>query len=280
MKIANHEGRLVLVSNGGLVDVAKASDGRFAPEPERIYEQWDDFVAWAAAVDVTACDQVAAEGGFRAPSPRPTHILAVGLNYPTHSEELNVGIPPAPIIFAKSPTSIAGPTDPIVIPTGSVFIDWEAELVVVMGRRAHHVGAEQSWSHVAGVTLGQDLTNRVLQFTGPNPQFGLAKSYPGFSPTGPTLVTADEFDDPDGIEVTCHLNGERMQRDWTSSMVFTVPEIIAHISAIQPLLPGDLIFTGSPAGIGVTRKPPRQLRPGDELATSNPIIGTMTHPMV
>jgi 2,4-diketo-3-deoxy-L-fuconate hydrolase len=142
--------------------------------------------------------------------------------------------------------------------------------------RAHRIARQDAWAHVAGLTLGQDLSERLVQFRGPTPQFSLGKSFPGFSPIGPVVVTPDEFADPGNIEIGCTLNGQQMQKGRTDDLIFSVPQLIESLSAVVPLLPGDLIFTGTPAGIGWARNPRVVLRPGDRLVTHAEVIGEMT----
>jgi 2-keto-4-pentenoate hydratase/2-oxohepta-3-ene-1,7-dioic acid hydratase in catechol pathway len=151
----------------------------------------------------------------------------------------------------------------VVLPDGSV--DWEVEVVAVIGRVARHVAVQRAWEFVAGLMVGQDISERQLQGSGPAPQFGLAKSFPGFSPTGPVLVTPDELDWPDDLGLGCALNGEEVQKARTSDMIFTVPALVAYLSGVLTLLPGDLIFTGTPPGVGMSRTPPRFLHAGDRL---------------
>jgi 2,4-didehydro-3-deoxy-L-rhamnonate hydrolase len=146
----------------------------------------------------------------------------------------------------------------------------------VIGMRAHRIARQDAWAHVAGLTLGQDLSERLVQFRGPTPQFSLGKSFPGFSPIGPVVVTPDEFADPGNIEIGCTLNGQQMQKGRTDDLIFSVPQLIESLSAVVPLLPGDLIFTGTPAGIGWARNPRVVLRPGDRLVTHAEVIGEMT----
>src|SRR5258706_5064594 len=170
-----------------------------------------------------------------------------------------------------------GPLADVVLP--SEFVDWEVELVVVIGARAHHVTSSGAWDHVAGVTVGQDLSERVVQISGGG-QFSLGKSFPGFGPTGPWLVTPDELHDPDDLELSCSVDGREVQKSRTSQMVFGVPELIARLSAVLPLLPGDLIFTGTPAGIGATRQPPQFLRPGQVLSSYLEGAGTIANRLI
>jgi 2-keto-4-pentenoate hydratase/2-oxohepta-3-ene-1,7-dioic acid hydratase in catechol pathway len=156
------------------------------------------------------------------------------------------------------------------------MVDWEVELVAVIGRAAHRVPADDAWAYVAGLTVGQDLTERITQWSGSAPQqFSLGKSYPGFGPLGPAVVTLDEFDDPADLRIGCEVNGVSMQSASTSEMTFNVPELVSRLSAVLPLLPGDLIFTGTPAGIGATRVPPVFLKAGDELVSRIEGIGTL-----
>jgi 2-keto-4-pentenoate hydratase/2-oxohepta-3-ene-1,7-dioic acid hydratase in catechol pathway len=160
-------------------------------------------------------------------------------------------------------------------------VDWEVELVVVIGRRCERVAQPDAWSHVAGVMVGQDLSERQLQLSGSVPQFSLGKSFQGFGPTGPELVTIDELDDPDDLTLGCGLgDGAALQTGRTRDMIFPVPELIARLSAVCPLLPGDLIFTGTPAGIGGGRKPPKFLQPGDVLISWIDGVGFLQNPMI
>ena len=211
------------------------------------------------------------------PVPRPPQVFAIGLNYRAHAEESGMDIPTVPATFTKFPASITGPFSEVEIPAPTT--DWEVELVVVIGRRADRVGEAEAWSHIAGLTVGQDISERTLQFAAAG-QFSLGKSYRGFSPIGPWLVTADEVPDPDDLGLGCAVDGEVVQASRTSDLIFTVPRLVMELSAVVPLLPGDLIFTGTPAGVGVTRQPPRFLRPGQVLETWVEGIGTMRNRMV
>ncbi|MFE0418459.1 fumarylacetoacetate hydrolase family protein [Streptomyces tendae] len=279
MRLATLDGRVVLRRGDGHVDVATASEGRFGPDPQAVYADWEAFAAWArvhpsevAHPDATIPTE--AEGRWGPPVPGPAQIFAIGLNYRDHVAESGLTVPDEPAVFTKFASSLTGHRARVVLPEGSV--DWEAELVVVIGQRAHHVTREAAWSHVAGLTIGQDLSERRLQLAGPAPQFSLAKSYPGFAPIGPELVTVDEFDDPDDLELGCRLeSGEVLQKSRTSQMIFDVPELIVRLSAVCPLLPGDLVFTGTPAGVGGARSPRKFLTPGDELLTWVEGIGTL-----
>jgi 2-keto-4-pentenoate hydratase/2-oxohepta-3-ene-1,7-dioic acid hydratase in catechol pathway len=274
MRIVNAAGRLALVTADGVIDVERASDGRFSADIQAVYERWSEFREWAA--EVTGPVEVLDPDTAGAPAPRPRQVFAIGLNYRDHAEEAGMDASATSmVVFTKFPSSITGPAATIELPPGSV--DWETELVVVIGRPAYRVSQESAWDHVAGLTLGQDLSERELQLRPPTPQFNLGKSFPGFSPMGPQLVTADEFADPDDIEIGCQLNGQQMQKGRTSNMIFPIPAIIATLSATLPLLAGDVIFTGTPAGIGWAREPRVLLQPGDELVSTAETIGSMRH---
>lgn len=273
MRLANVHGRWhILVASGG-VDVGAASAGRFSADTLGLLERWAEFQDWAPTADLAGAVPVAA-ADLSAPVPRPRQVFGIGMNYRDHAEETGLGVPPVPSTFTKFPTCITGPQAEVALPAGDV--DWEVELVVIMGRMAQRVPAEDAWDHVAGVCVGQDLSERRLQLTPPSPQFSLGKSHAGFGPTGPFLVTVDEFGNPDDLALGCILNGEEMQKGRTRDMIFPVPELIARLSAVVTLLPGDLIFTGTPAGVGLGRKPPRFLSPGDVLVSYIDQIGEIT----
>ena len=272
MLVANLRDRLSLVHDGRAVDVARASDGRFASDPQAVYEDWDAFVAWASGLG-DAHGEPYDPAALAAPVPRPRQVFALGLNYAMHAEEAGLDLPPMPLTFTKFPSCIVGPGATVDVATDRV--DWEVELVAVIGRRAHRVAAEDAWDTVAGVTVGQDLSARDVQMLGSPPQFSLGKSFPGFGPTGPWLVTPDALPDRDDLAIGCSVNGEPQQDDRTSSMLFSIPETIARLSAVCTLLPGDLIFTGTPAGVGNRMDPPRYLRAGDELVSTIEGIGSI-----
>ncbi|MER6346598.1 fumarylacetoacetate hydrolase family protein [Streptomyces sp. NPDC001595] len=285
MRLAHIGGRLAIKGPGGFVDVAEASQGRFGPDAQTALDEWEAFSSWArtflASPAAAAAPAVNTGAGavWGPPVPRPAQIFAVGLNYRDHIAESNLTVPAEPAVFTKFRTSLTGHEAPVVLPEGAV--DWEAELVAVIGRHCHHATRETAWSYVAGLTVGQDLSERRLQLTGPAPQFSLGKSYPGFAPLGPELVSTDEFADPDDLELGCRLEGgEILQKSRTSEMVFDVPELITRLSAVCPLLPGDLIFTGTPAGVGGARSPQKFLAAGDVLVTWIEGIGTLRNPML
>lgn len=277
MLLGNLAGRLVIAADGAAVDVERASGGRFGPDPQGVYAVWEEFVDWADALPSEAAAEPVDATRLGPPVPAPRQVFAVALNYPEHAAEAQQERPETPLIFTKFPTCLAGAATEVALP--GAMVDWEVEVVVAIGREARAVAAAEAWDHVAGVTAGQDLSARDVQRLGPVPQFSLGKSFPGFGPTGPWLATTDELD-RDAIELECVLGGETVQRGTTAEMIFSVPELIAYVSGICPLLPGDLLFTGTPSGVGARRTPPRFLAPGDELVSRVAGVGEIVQRFV
>jgi 2,4-didehydro-3-deoxy-L-rhamnonate hydrolase len=262
MKLANHGGRAALVFDASIADVHEVSGGRFGPDPMSVYDDWPAFVDFATGVTGGTAPLVEAE--LRCPVPAPRQVFAIGLNYRSHAEESGMAVPDVPATFTKFPASLAGPFDDIEIVGGA--IDWEVELVAVIGTHGDRVDEANGWSHVAGLTVGQDVSDRILQFAAGS-QFSLGKSRRGYGPMGPWVVTVDEVPNPDDLALGCSVDGETMQDARTSNLIFSVPRLIAELSAVLPLLPGDVIFTGTPAGIGATREPAKFLQRGQTLET-------------
>ncbi|MGZ4759757.1 MAG: fumarylacetoacetate hydrolase family protein [Acidimicrobiales bacterium] len=270
MKIANANDRSVLVLDDGIADIESTSGGRFGSDPMSLFDDWPALVDFAASVDTATGPLV--EGDLRCPVPRPRQVFAIGLNYRSHAEESGMTVPDVPATFTKFPASLGGPFDDIEIPNDS--IDWEVELVAVVGRRADRVAEADAWSHIAGLTVGQDVSDRHLQFAA-GAQFSLGKSRRGYGPMGPWIVTPDALDDPDDLALGCSVDGETVQDARTSDLIFDVPRLVVELSAVLPLLPGDIIFTGTPAGVGFTRQPPRSLQAGQLLESWIEGIGTI-----
>ncbi|ALL79596.1 fumarylacetoacetate hydrolase (plasmid) [Pseudonocardia sp. EC080610-09] len=279
MRYGNLAGRLAVFTDGGAVDAEKASNGRFGPDPQNVYDDWDAFTTWACAVD--GADAVPfTHGELGAPVPAPAQVFAIGLNYRDHAAESKLAVPDRfPPVFTKFRSSLTGPVTTVELPPGG-NTDWEVELVAIIGRRADRIPAADAWSHVAGLTAGQDLSERVGQLSGPAPQFSLGKSHRGFAPTGPWVVTVDEFDDPATLALSCAVDGETVQDGTTGDLLFGIPALIEGLSAVTPLLPGDLLFTGTPAGVGAGRTPPRFLQAGEVLTSRISGIGTLTQTFV
>ncbi|WP_063733633.1 fumarylacetoacetate hydrolase family protein [Streptomyces sp. RTd22] len=273
MRLANIAGRLHILADSGAVDVATASDGRFDADPQKIYARWTEFRIWAGTADLARARPYDREA-LGAPTPLPAQLVAVGLNYRDHATEAGFDVPDGlPPVFTKFASSISGPYTHICLPKGNV--DWEVELAVVIGSTASRVSEEQAWQHIAGYTIAQDLSERVLQMSGPAPQFSLGKSHAGFTPLGPWLTTLDEIADPTALRLTTEVNGEVVQDGNTRDLLYPVPELIARLSRIVTLWPGDVILTGTPSGVGMGHNPPRYLASGDTLTTRIDGLGTL-----
>src|SRR5581483_5488727 len=243
MRIARVSGRLSVLFGESAVDAEAASDGRFPSDPDAVFDRWDEFVDWAAGLHAGQAVPYRKEQ-LGAPVLRPAQVFGIGLNYRDHAAEAGVDVPSSPAVFTKFRTCLTGPYDPVILPSAQV--DWEVELVAVIGREASQVSEDHGWSYVAGLCVGQDLSERTVQLAGPVPQFSLGKSFPGFGPLGPAIVTPDELENPDDLELTCQVDDEVLQKGRTSDMIFAVPELVARLSSVCPLLPGDVIFTGTP----------------------------------
>ncbi|MFF4237647.1 fumarylacetoacetate hydrolase family protein [Actinomadura geliboluensis] len=277
MRLANLAGRAAVVVGDVAVDVADAADGRFSADPQEAFADWDAFRSWAASLD-SARGRPFDRADLGPPVPRPRQVFAIGVNYAAHASE--AGYPPdtAPVTFTKFPSCLAGPVCEVALPSDTV--DWEVEMVVAVSRETAAVRREDAWDHVAGIMLGQDLSERTSQLAGAKPQFSLAKSYPNFGPTGPWLVTPDEFADPSDLAIWCSLSGETVQEARTSSMIYDVPELLVRLSRVCRLFPGDLVFTGTPAGVGNARSPKRFIRPGEVLVSQLEGVGGLTQRFV
>jgi 2-keto-4-pentenoate hydratase/2-oxohepta-3-ene-1,7-dioic acid hydratase in catechol pathway len=211
------------------------------------------------------------------PIERPGKIVCVGMNYRDHAAESGLEVPSQPVLFAKWPNALIGPGEPIVLPPGSEQVDYEAELGVVIGVRARRLEVENALEAVAGYVCVNDVSARDLQFA--DGQWTRAKSLDTFCPVGPRLASVDEVPDPQRLGIRCLVNGEALQDSSTEHMVFSVAELVAFISEAITLEPGDLIATGTPAGVGFTRDPPIYLRPGDEVTIEIDGIGALTNPV-
>jgi len=281
MRIANVDGRAVLLTTDtSAIDIAAASAGKFGPQLSSIYEDWDSFRAWAEDQADVPADVHFGRDQLGSPSPAPRQIVAIGLNYSAHAAESGfeapTGLPPT---FTKFVSSLAGPDCEVVLPPGG-HTDWEVELVAVIGRTAKDVAAADAWDHVAGVAVGQDISERVSQLAGPAPQFSLGKSFPNFAPVGPWLVTPDSLPDRDDLALGCSVDGETVQDGRTRDLIVPVARLVAELSQTLTLFPGDIVFTGTPAGVGVGRTPQRFLQPGETLISWIEGIGELRQTFV
>lgn len=272
-RLGNVNGRSVLVDGDAVYDVATLTGGDLGPDPTevlahhgRLHELADGLAS--ARPTATVADVV-----LGPPVPRPRHVFGIGLNYHAHAAETGAQLPEVPLVFAKFPGCLVGPTADVVIASDTT--DYEAELVVVVGATAHSVSVADGWSVVAGVTVGQDVSDRELQNAGARPQFSLAKSHDTYGPTGPFVVSPDLLTDRDALALRCEVDGEVRQDDSTAGLIFPVAELVSYLASMLTLYPGDLVFTGTPAGVGLPTG--NFLRPGQVVRTSIAGVGELVN---
>lgn len=286
MRFANVQGRSTLVIAGPdgvdrALDIETASGGTLGSDPS-VYVDLANHPALAllaASADVAAA-AVLDPATLGAPVPRPPKGLGVGLNYRTHALESGRELPTEPHLFGKTDNCVCGPYDDVIAPAGRHEIDYEAEVVIAFGRTCKGATEADAWSYLAGVTCGQDISDRGEQFRPPIKQFTIAKSYDTFGPTGPYLVTADELTDPNALELTGVVSGEVMQQANTSDLIFSIPALVVWLSRFMTFGPGDLVWTGTPGGVGEARNPQRFLHDGDVIETTVSGVGTMRNRVV
>jgi len=273
-RFANIDGRSALVDDdGGWFDASRVSGGAVHDDPMEAWLQLEQLHHAAEAIDTLEPDGHLSGAELRPPIPAPRSVFAVGLNYRSHAQEADMELPKSPLVFTKFPSCLAGPEDPVIL--GGSTDDYEAELVVVIGRGGRNISPRDAWDHVGGLTAGQDISDRTLQFAASPPHFDLGKSRDTYGPIGPVVASTDSFANPEDLQITCHINGERRQDDRTSNLVFDVPALIGYLSSILTLSPGDLIFTGTPEGVGAASL--RFLVDGDVITTTIEGIGTLTN---
>jgi len=273
-RFANVEGRSALVdSDGRWFDASRVSGGVISADPMGAWLQLDELHRADSAIAKAVPDGNLTDADVRPPIPSPRSVFAVGLNYRSHADESKMKVPDAPLIFTKFPSCLAGSTDPVIL--GGTTDDYEAELVVVIGSGGREIRREDVWRHVGGLTVGQDISDRALQFAAEPAHFDLGKSRDTYGPIGPVVVSTDSFADPGNLLITCDINGERRQEDRTANLIFDIPILISYLSRILSLSPGDLIFTGTPEGVGAASL--RFLGDGDVITTTIEGIGTLTN---
>jgi 2-keto-4-pentenoate hydratase/2-oxohepta-3-ene-1,7-dioic acid hydratase in catechol pathway len=271
VRIAVIASRTKIVRGTEAIDIAEASGGLFGPHALDVYDRWVAFTTWADSAELGPGVPFAPED-CDSPVPAPRQIFGIGLNYRAHQIESGLPAPADPLVFGKFVTSVGGPVGDLVLFTDQV--DWEVEAAVVIGREARHVAEGEAWAYVAGITAAQDYSARDVQMRpAGTPQFSLGKSFPGYTPLGPVLVSPDEFENPDDIAVSCSINGQVVQSSTTADMIFSVGQLIAYLSSILPLLPGDVILTGTPSGVALGMTPPQYLKAGDQITT---VVGDQT----
>lgn len=219
-------------------------------------------------------------GTLTAPLPDPSKVLCIGLNYRDHALESGSPIPSEPVVFSKFSQAVIGPEAAIILPRVAHQVDYEAELVVVIGKSGKNIRRESAWQYVAGYTVGNDVSARDWQKGRPGGQWLLGKTPDTFAPTGPWLVTTDEIPDPHALRIQLRLNGQTMQNSSTRELIFGIDQLISHISQLVTLQPGDLIFTGTPPGVGAARTPPVFLKAGDVIEVEIEGVGLLRNPVV
>lgn len=274
MRLVNADGRAGLLVDATVHDLHELSGGRVPSSPMAVVtDHWD------AALELHALGAFA--GGrpldtvrLGPPVPAPRAVYAIGLNYRGHAREIGSHVGAIPPVFTKFPSAVTGPCDDIVLPAGEGTTDWEAELAFVVGTGGRNVRAADALGSLRGLMVAQDVSERFVQ-TAAGGQFSLGKSFDTFCPTGPALVTLDEVPDPLCLRVRCAVNGEVVQDGTTADMIVDVPHLVELLSSVMTLAAGDVCLTGTPAGVGVARRPPRYLRPGDVVETEIEGLGTM-----
>ncbi len=277
MKVAVIGGRTTLIVGDRAVDAARAGDDVALADPRAVFDVWPTLHELAARLGSDGVDDapVLDPAALQRPVPVPLQAFGIGLNYADHAGESAMALPDNPLVFPKFSSSIVGPNEPVA--TRSRSLDWEAELVVVIGVDCFEVPTGDALSVIAGYTVGQDLSDRVVQFeNGSNPQFGLGKSAPGFGPVGPWVVSVDELGAAESLDIRCQVDGVEKQSGNTEQLIFSVPTLVTYLSSRVALHAGDLIFTGTPAGIGWSREPKQTLIPGSRIDTTIAGIGTLT----
>ena len=275
-RLLNVSGRAALEVDGHWYDLAGLSGDESLADPMAAVARSGQLHGLSDRCADVAPDGRVADAVIDAPIPRPRQVFAIGVNYADHAKESGMAPPPSPLTFTKFPSAIAGPTADVPL-TGDM-VDWEVEIVVVIGSTCSYVPVDRAWEVVAGLTLGQDISDRRVQMAGTPPQFSLGKSFPAFAPIGPAVVSIDSFADPMDIALWCDVSGERMQESRSSHLIFAIPTLFAYLSSICILEPGDLIFTGTPQGVGMARG--RFLAVGDVIASGAEGMGELRNTCV
>ncbi|HID08287.1 MAG TPA: FAA hydrolase family protein [Armatimonadetes bacterium] len=276
------EERIALYLDGRALDLHIASRGVIPWNALDFLrgDYWDDIRRFTAhPTDVKSIAIIELNGvRIGAPVPTPGKIIALGLNYRDHAEELKMGIPEEPLLFSKASTAVCGPYDAIIYPRVTTQLDYEVELAIVIGKRCKNVSVEQAENYIAGYTVFNDVTARDLQFK--DQQWFRGKSCDTFAPMGPHLVTPDEVGDVHQLTIQSWVNGELRQKSTTANLIFSVPEIVSFVSHHMTLLPGDVIATGTPSGVGMSYDPPRFLNVGDVVEMEVEKIGRMRNTVI
>ena len=270
-KLANIEGRAALVEGENYYDLETLSSGKFDKDTSNALNNLNGLSELSKDLSKSEPTGLLRNVRIDAPISAPKNCYAVGLNYKNHAEEAGMDIPAVPMIFTKHTTCLVGPN--ATIEMRSDHVDYEAELVVVIGNTGKDIQKDKAWDHVAGLCVGQDISDRTVQFSSKPPQFNLGKSFDTFGPMGPYLISPDLLEDKDSLQIECKVNEEIRQKDNTNDLIFNIPSIISYLSEILTLNTGDVIFTGTPGGVGVMEG--KFLKEGDVLRTSIEGIGVL-----
>ncbi len=270
--------RLVALRNDGYVDLNR-TDPRIPPDLKSFLVMGKEAWVWAEEARIRGQALDPEQARLLPPILDPQKIICVGANYADHAQESGMPVPSEPVIFCKFPTALCAPEQPILLPPVATQVDYEAELVVVIGRRGRNIPVEEAGEYIAGYCCGNDVSARDWQLHKPGGQWLLGKSFDTFAPVGPALVSPDELPRPLHLSIQLRLNGQVMQSSNTRHLVFSPEKLIAHVSQVCTLEPGDLLFTGTPGGVGMARKPPVFLKAGDLLEVEIEGIGVLRNPV-
>ncbi len=275
-RLANVNGRAALVHGEHYTDLATHSSGALGPDPMEALTRPDLLAEFSAGLDESSVTGLLTNVVLGPPVPRPQKVFGIGLNYQAHADEGGVELPASPLVFTKFPSCLVGPTADVEIRSGGC--DYEGELVVVIGEGGRDITIDDAWNHVVGVTVGQDISDRPAQFAAKPAHFDLGKSFDTFGPIGPVLVSTDELADRNALHMVCEINGDVRQDGNTSDLIFDVPTLISFLSSITTLVTGDIIFTGTPDGVGMAQN--KWLADGDVITTTIDGIGTLSNRVV
>jgi 2-keto-4-pentenoate hydratase/2-oxohepta-3-ene-1,7-dioic acid hydratase in catechol pathway len=270
--LADVEGRAALVADGHWYDLESVSGGELGPDPMAALSMPERLTALTAQLDQHEPNGAVEPDRLGPPVPRPRNVYAIGLNYQAHADEGGMEVPANPLVFTKFPSCLVGPSAEIEMRSDAV--DYEGELVVVIGPGGKDIEPGDTWDHIVGLMVGQDVSDRAVQFAAQPAHFDLGKSFDTFGPIGPVMVSPDSVD-PGGLRIVTEVNGEVRQDGTTDQMIFDIPTLVSYLSRVTTLTTGDLIFTGTPDGIGVTQG--KLLADGDILTTHIDGIGTLTN---
>jgi len=275
-KLANIKGRAALLNEESFYDLEEISNGNLSHDSTKALFHLEELGELSKNLNDLEATGNISEAEFDAPVSFPKNCYAVGLNYRNHAEEANMTIPEVPMVFTKHTSCLVGASADVEM--RSNYVDYEAELVVVIGLSGKDISRDNAWNHVAGLCVGQDISDRPAQFASTPPMFNLGKSFDTFGPMGPALVSPDSLPNKENLVIECKVNDEIRQNDNTDDLIFDVPTIISYLSEIVTLNTGDVIFTGTPGGVGVTQG--KFLKDGDIITTSIEGLGTLTNKCV